>query len=152
MLGALLLETPPGRRDIKATAVPIYARPSCRSDPLSALASCHHQSQKRLLQISSRTTPAKSSLRLTQPSIGELCARLTYTFSPSSPSCTRFRSSTASTYRMLLLLCVPSPTILTTVINRNAYVAGMARDLQLQVGSRYSLATLIFFVPYVPFP
>ncbi|KAL4260386.1 MFS transporter superfamily protein [Pleurotus pulmonarius] len=33
----------------------------------------------------------------------------------------------------------------------NAYVAGMARDLQLQVGSRYSLATLIFFVPYILF-
>ncbi|KAL0953964.1 hypothetical protein HGRIS_005124 [Hohenbuehelia grisea] len=33
----------------------------------------------------------------------------------------------------------------------NAYVAGMAQDLQLQVGSRYSLATLIFFVPYILF-
>ncbi|KAF9502251.1 MFS general substrate transporter [Pleurotus eryngii] len=33
----------------------------------------------------------------------------------------------------------------------NAYVAGMARDLELQIGSRYSLATLIFFVPYIIF-
>ncbi|KAJ8518758.1 hypothetical protein ONZ45_g4207 [Pleurotus djamor] len=31
----------------------------------------------------------------------------------------------------------------------NAYVAGMGVDLELQVGSRYSLATLIFFVPYI---
>ncbi|KAF7430961.1 hypothetical protein PC9H_006676 [Pleurotus ostreatus] len=33
----------------------------------------------------------------------------------------------------------------------NAYVAGMAQDLQLQIGSRYSIATLIFFVPYILF-
>ncbi|KAJ8522150.1 hypothetical protein ONZ45_g1203 [Pleurotus djamor] len=33
----------------------------------------------------------------------------------------------------------------------NAYVAGMAVDLELTVGSRYSLAVLIFFVPYILF-
>ncbi|KAF4569448.1 hypothetical protein EYR40_008424 [Pleurotus pulmonarius] len=33
----------------------------------------------------------------------------------------------------------------------NAYVAGMAQDLQLQIGARYSIATLIFFVPYILF-
>ncbi|KAF9497771.1 MFS general substrate transporter [Pleurotus eryngii] len=31
----------------------------------------------------------------------------------------------------------------------NAYIAGMAGELQLQIGSRYSLATLTFFVPFI---
>ncbi|KAJ8457257.1 hypothetical protein ONZ45_g18382 [Pleurotus djamor] len=33
----------------------------------------------------------------------------------------------------------------------NAYIAGMKVDLGLDVGSRYSLAVLIFFVPYILF-
>lgn len=33
----------------------------------------------------------------------------------------------------------------------NAYVAGMAVDLELTVGARYSIATLMFFVPYIIF-
>lgn len=31
----------------------------------------------------------------------------------------------------------------------NARIAGMDEDLQLQVGERYSLITMMFFVPYV---
>lgn len=33
----------------------------------------------------------------------------------------------------------------------NARIAGMDEDLQLQVGERYSLITMMFFVPYVRF-
>lgn len=33
----------------------------------------------------------------------------------------------------------------------NARIAGMDEDLQLSVGNRYSLITMIFFVPYVIF-
>ncbi|PVG02494.1 MFS general substrate transporter [Serendipita vermifera] len=33
----------------------------------------------------------------------------------------------------------------------NAYVAGMAKDLGLTIGTRYSIITVIFFVPYIIF-
>lgn len=32
-----------------------------------------------------------------------------------------------------------------------AYIAGLAADLQLQVGSRYSIALLVFFIGYCIF-
>jgi hypothetical protein len=41
---------------------------------------------------------------------------------------------------------------LTSLSLRSARLAGMAVDLKLTVGKRYSIITLVFFVPYSQFP
>lgn len=53
-------------------------------------------------------------------------------------------------FRLLPVLAVIYSFALIDRVNLpNARIAGMDEDLQLSVGARYSLITMIFFVPYV---
>lgn len=55
-------------------------------------------------------------------------------------------------FRLLpVLACIYSFALIDRVNLPNARIAGMDEDLQLSVGNRYTLITMIFFVPYVIF-
>ncbi|KAL4263771.1 MFS transporter superfamily protein [Pleurotus pulmonarius] len=52
-------------------------------------------------------------------------------------------------YLLPMLVILYSISLTDRINISNAYIAGMAADLQLQIGSRYSIASLIFFVPFI---